>query len=754
MSELDTVNLSNIPDKLTNWENEPSIINLKKELEDARIVQRTHITNVNRWNDILKVRGKQKPPAIKGRSSVQPKLARIQAEWRYSALSEPFLSHNKIFKITPVTFEDEAAAKQNELLLNYQFRTKINRVDFIDQYIRNLVDDGTAIVRLGWTRETEQVTETVPVFEHYEITTPEEMERLEAAINLYQSDRRTYNETVPEDVKSSVDLYLEQGIPTVAVPVGEEEIQVEKIIENKPTLELMNLANVYIDPTCNGDFDKALFVICSFETNRAELDKYPERYKNLDLIDWENIATVEPDHETETPDTFSFADKARRKAVAYEYWGYYDIHGTGLKPIVATWVDNVLIRMEESPFPDGKLPFVKVVYNPVKRSVYGEPDAELIEDNQRILGAISRGMIDLLGKSANGQQGFAKGMLDVLNRRRFDNGQDYEFNPSIPIQNGLIEHKYPEIPQSAITMLNLQYQQAESLTGVKAFTGGISGSAYGDVATGIRGALDAASKREMAIIRRAAEGIKNIGSKLISMNAVWLSEEEVIRVTNREYVTILREDLKGNFDLEVDISTAEVDDAKAQDLGFMLQTLGPNLGLQFTTMILAEIAELKRMPALAEQIRTYQPQPDPIEQERKVLELEKLRMEVEEMRSKAKLNEANAAKAQSDADLNNLEFVEEETGTKHARELEKHKAQSEGNQNLEVTKALLKSRKEGETRPDIEAGIGFNQLSNAMNNPVSPLERDQLAPTNPNLNLRSGQFDPSIDPAMNPNLNI
>jgi len=88
--------------------------------------------------------------------------------------------------------------------------------------------------------------------------------------------------------------------------------------------------------------------------------------------------------------------------------------------------------------------------------VFGEPDAELLEDNQAISGALTRGMIDLLGRSANSQQGIQKGMLDITNRRRFESGEDYEFNPSTNPNSGLIQHKYPEIPRSALELLVAQ----------------------------------------------------------------------------------------------------------------------------------------------------------------------------------------------------------------------------------------------------------------------------------------------------------
>lgn len=66
----------------------------------------------------------------------------------------------------------------------------------------------------------------------------------------------------------------------------------------------------------------------------------------------------------------------------------------------------------------------------------------------------------------------------------------------------------------------------------------------------------------MSILRRLAKGMVEIGNKIIAMNAEFLSEEEVIRVTNRQYISVRREDLKGNFDLEVDIATADVDNEK------------------------------------------------------------------------------------------------------------------------------------------------------------------------------------------------
>lgn len=744
-------------DKLTNWKKEPSIQTLKADLEAGKPAHDAIMKEIQTWNDLMKVQGSAKPPKVKGRSQVQPKLVRRQAEWRYAPLSEPFLSSPKLFKLTPVTWEDEQAARQNELVLNYQFRTQLNRVKLVDDYVHSVCDDGTGIARVGWERKVVKVKQEAPVFQMYPVETEEQVQILQQALDLQAQNPRGYEEQVADDVKEAVNYFNETGEATYAVQTGTTEVEVEKAVVNRPTVEMLDPNNVVIDPSCNGDLDRALFAVVSFETCKADLLKTPDRYHNLDKIDWESSSPLtDPDHESKTPGDFQFRDAMRKRVIAYEYWGFWDTNGDGeLKPIVATWIGTTLIRMEENPFPDGKLPFVLVPYMPRKRELYGEADAELLGDNQKILGATMRGMIDLLGRSANGQRAYPKGMLDTLNRRRFEDGLDYEYNPQTgnPSQ-AIIEHKFPELPQSAIVMSQMQNQEAEALTGVKAFAGGVTGSAYGDVAAGIRGALDAASKREMAILRRLAKGMADIGTKICAMNAVFLSETEVVRITNEEYVTINREDLKGNFDIEVDINTAEVDNQKSQDLGFMVQTIGNTVDQQITLKLVARIAELKRMPELAHELRTWKPEPDPMEEQLKQLAIQKAQLENQKLQSEIALNEAKARAEDAKKDMTNLDYLEQESGTKHAREMEKQKAQSQGNQNLQVTKALTQPVKEGETSPNISAAIGYNAITDDSNPVNNELERDALAPQDPSLSIGSQYFDPSRDPALSPGMNL
>jgi hypothetical protein len=224
--------------RLTEWTKEPTIEELKADLLASKTFRDTHVTNVARW-EVLRDGG---TPIKKrrGRSSIRPKLIRRQAEWRYSALSEPFLSAENIFQVNPVTFEDGPAASQNAILINWQFRTKINKVRLINEAVRTFVDEGTVVFRPGWTRETKQETVMVPVWEYSEVMegSPEE-EALMQALQIKQDDPRAFTDLDPA-IQESIRYSMEIGETAWAVQVGETSAVKEKVIKNHPTLTVVD----------------------------------------------------------------------------------------------------------------------------------------------------------------------------------------------------------------------------------------------------------------------------------------------------------------------------------------------------------------------------------------------------------------------------------------------------------------------------------------------------------------------------------
>ena len=630
------------------WKNPPSLADLKQDYESAQVAHQVHVDEVDAWLRVLD--GDQTINAKRGRSKLVPRLARRQAEWRYAALSEPFLSTDDLFNTSPQTFEDKESAVQNGLLLNYQLNCRMDKVAFIDEYVRTAVDEGTVVVRVGWEFEEDK--------------------------------RKVYEDIMEVQVVAGPDGQpIQQEVKT-----GEKTKTKTITIKNQPVLTVCDYNNLVLDPTCEGDIEKANFAVYSFETSLSELKK-DGRYKNLDDINFESASILaEPDHAVNSDDdSFTFQDKARKKVIAREYWGFWDIDDTEeVKPFVATWVGDTFIRMEENPYPDKKLPFVLVQYLPRRKNIYGEPDAALIEDNQKIVGAVTRGIIDIIGRSASGQQGIRKDALDVTNARKFERGEDYKFNANVDPRQAFHMEVYPEIPRSALEVLNMQNNDAEALTGVKAFTQGISGQALGVTATGIRSALDATSKRELGILRRLSNGLNRIGRKVISMNSEFLDDEEIVRITNEKFVAINRNDLGGMYDIKLNISTAEADEQKGSELAFMLQTMGNTMPPEMSQMILSDIAKLRKMPDLAKRIIEYKPQPNPLAQQKAQLELALLQAQVQNETAKGKENfvdvelktaktETERAKARSmhsDSDNKDLDFVDKESGARDMRDMD------------------------------------------------------------------------------------
>jgi len=577
------------------------------------------------------------------KSKIVPKVAKRQSEWAHASIKDPFVSTPDIIKCNPVTYEDVKAARQNELLLNTQFCRQFDRYSFMTKAIKVLDVDGTLVVQCGWESETEEV-----------------------------------------EREADVVVIGEDGIERV-----ERQMVIETVTTvNRPTAKVCRSEDIFIDPTCQDNIDNAQFIIYRYETDLSTL-RADGRYKNLDEIAKNSL---DDDGDYDSPDTtdFRFKDEPRKKLVAYEYWGNYDVDDDGqVEAIVCTWVGNTVIRLESNPYPDKKHPFIVVPYSSVPFEIYGENNMDLIEDNQKVITALTRGFINNAANSTNGQVGIKKGALDAAQRKRFFDGKNFEFNTT---PADFWQGSYNQIPRSAFDLLTLQNNEVESLTGTKSFSGGLTGNSLGSTATGARGVLDATSVRRLDIVRNIAENlIKPLMRKWMAYNAVYLSEEEVIRVTNDEFVPIRRDDLQGKIDIEISISTAEDNANKAQELGFLLQTLGNTVPFELTQMVLAEIAKLSRMPNLEKSIRDFKPEPNPVDEQIKQLQLQKLslenkileanyedimaragenRIDAQLKMQKARVEAAKAAKLEAEKDKLDLDFIKEDQEVDHQRKLE------------------------------------------------------------------------------------
>jgi len=687
------------------WKNQPSFKDLYNNYVDAQSDQAVVIADLDRRELYLDGGPMIKVP--KGKSSTRPKLIRKQLEWKIPALEEPFLNTVDMFQLKPRTFEDVDKAKQNELLINYQWSTKVDKVRLINNISRTIATDGIVIVKTGWETDEEEVMvdKEVPVY-----ASPEE------SLQIIQQALES-----GEMSEEQAQQIIESGQP---VQKGTEVVQVPeyKLVKNQPMYTVCDTRNVILDPTANGVIEDLQFVIHEYDTTLSDLkrEEYYEEcdengnitsygiYKNLDLIE-PATSTRDYENDVDYSDTsFEFGDKPRRKLRAYEYWGYWDINGDGqTEVIVATWVGKTLIRLEKSPYPFDGLPFSIASYMPVKNSFYGETDGDLLIENQNAIGRMTRAMYDITADIAVGQEFIDETLLSATQKANYKAGRTVYTRAGMSAKNSIYKSTIEDVPRSVFEMINYANNDTESLTGTKAFSQGIGSQALGNVATGIRSSLDATAKRELSILRRLSNNLfKDLAVKTIAMNQAFLDEEEVVRITNSEYVTVKRQDIKGEFDIIIDVSTPEKDSQEAQDLTFLLQTIGPNMDPGLQKVILGKIARLKKQPDLEQQILSFEPEPDPAQEELKKLALEEAELKIKKLKleiadiakgiesedskiaernsrtaqnlqsetkeniATARLKNAQAMVLEEKADLAKLEFAQKADGTDRKRQLE------------------------------------------------------------------------------------
>lgn len=611
---------------------------------------------------------------VEGKSKLVSKDIKKQSEWLLPGLLEPFVSTPDIIKASPVTPEDAEAAPKIEVLLNTQFCRQFNRYNFMTKALKVLDQEGTVVIRTGWELEEK----SVEIMEEKEVPNPQ----LQQAVALAQQgliDPRALNQ-FPQTIKQQV-----KTLKTIAV-------------KNRPTAMVCRNEDVFIDPTCQDDMDNCQFVIYRYESDMTTLKKSGV-YKNLDLIDLKD--NINGDYTTPDTTNFKFRDNPRKKILVYEYWGNYDVNGDGLaEPIVCTWVDDVIIRLQDNPFPDKRPPFIVLPFSFTPFSLYGEPNAELLSDVQKIKTAIYRGFIDNMALSNNGQKGIRKGALDYSNKKRFLNGQNFEFNGT---PNDFYDGKFNELPGSIFNVLTLMNNEAESITGVASFNTGLNGNSLGSTATSIRGAIDSATNRRLNLVRNISENlVKPLLRKWLAYDAEFLDEEAQFRITNDEFVYLKKDDLGANIDIDLTISTSDDNQAKAQELAYMLQTIGPSEDPGIRKIIMTEIARLYRMPQLARMIETYEPQTDPIAEQMRQLQVAMLQAQVSNEQSKADENsvdkELKGAKVQTElakakninstADKTDLDYIQQYAGVQQKAELQKQQLKNQFDVDRETLKLL------------------------------------------------------------------
>lgn len=714
--------------------------NLKADFEASKRLKSRNDSKINTWR--REYNGELYGNEKKNRSKFVYRLIKKQSEWQHAGLVDPFVSTPDIIRAKPVTWEDKEVSPKIEILLNTQFCRQFDRFNFMNKAIKVLDQEGTVVIRTGWEYKEKVIKEQIfeeqpnPDFIMLQEQTMAIQANLEQIAPMVEQSKNSL--AMLEQQGLNIDQAVASGVIDPQVVAGTQEmmaeaanleqqlqalqeqlqsipqtIEVPRIIErlkpvcNRPTAMVCRNEDIFIDPTCQDNMDNCQFVIYRYETDMTTL-KRAGVYKNLDKVshtlrDSEYVSKTRDDEGYDS--SFEFSDIARKKVVVHEYWGNYDIDGDGeAEAIVCTWVNDVIIQLRDNPFPDKQPPFIVVPFNSIPFSLYGESNAELLSDTQKIQTAIIRGLIDNMAMSNNGQKGVRNGALDEYNRVKFLNGENFEFNGT---PNDFYDGHFNEFPSSTFNMLQMLNAEAESITGVKNFYQGMHSNSLGSTATATTAIMDSAAARRLNIVRNIAENmVKPILRKWLAYDAEFLDEETQYRITNEEFIWLKRDDLGARIDIDLAISTSEDNKATASELSFLLQTIGPSEDPNLRKMIIADICDLYKKPELAKSIREYVPQPDPLAQRLQELQIQMLEAQIENERAKggraeidSRLKEAKtktelakAANIESNTDSTDLDYLQKFYGVnekaKQANALEMEAAKHKFNMDKENLKLL------------------------------------------------------------------
>lgn len=651
--------------------NKPTPDKLKEIFLASQSYAAPYLNAMTHWENLIVANPLNNEPEgasankTKTRSTVTIKHIRKLLEWRYPVIEQAFLSRKDLFNPSGREDIDSEVAKYHKIILNYQMNNEIDKTTFITRMVRAFLNRGTVAVHLGWKAQKGYPTKIVPLFK-YEYVAAEsneakELEMIYADVLARLAAKPQAESSIASHLVEGARYYEKHGIVNRVTVTDFTEVTAteEEFICNQPTLSVVSMHDVFGSPECKTCLQDSPYVIYRYLASIHELEENPDL--DTSKVAWNIVSTLASGTDSVLNTIYGDDDK-RRTVEVYEYWGLHDIDGKGtLIPVRISWVDGHVLECVPNPYPDKKHPFYSAAYSPdvTLESIYGSSDAYLVEENQAILSAMHRGIIDIHANSAYGQRGVAKNVLDFVNKNKFLKGENFEYDPNMVDPSAMFHtFDFPSIQPTTMAYMQQINADSDALTGIKSFNEGISGNALGDTAAGVSGVLSATALRESSIIGRLEAMLIQIAKRIMLLNTLYLDTKKIIALTGLEGL-LIKSAHNPLIDVELDITNQAEDSLKAQEISFMLQTLGNALPPELTKRALMEIAELRNLPNFYNTLSAYDmspPPPSPEELEIQRLQIELLKQQVtneqakgRELLSKANLTDVKVASEQATA---------------------------------------------------------------------------------------------------------
>jgi len=541
---------------------------------------------------------------------------------KHIELQKPNLTHPFISALSPIRVSspmNNDAARTTARWLNSVFTAEYDRVKMVNQAVDIFLREGTVWAHTPWREKTIKIeSETQPMtIEQIAVEYPD-------AEKIISNDDGTYSVTIEEDLK----------------------------VENRPDIEILRNEDVFPDPSATSE-DDMLFLVRRRKMTYTEISELPDLITGA--LEKLKGSETNDNHESELGNArktrledfgrgeYKAQDNARKQYDVLEYWGYYDVDGTGsLTPVLAMWEENndVSLVMGESPMPHGKIPFHSAVYSQTSFSLWGLAPAFFLKENQQAKTGLMRGIMDNMSLANNGQKFIVRGGINYVNMKRMREGNRIiEINRPGAIEDG----SYNNLPNSVFSVMEMTDKENIDLMGVNPSGEALTGKQFGSDSN--QAVVTMSQQRMISSVEVLGDFYAKCFKDWIAMGHVFLEEEQILAAHEQgmqpNYNALL---ISSTAHISMMVGTMVSRNIKLQQLNMLMQqakTLEKAAPPDLIPNLIAEMFDSFELFDKADEIREYKPEPSQEETMMMQLEIAKKQAEVAKLQKEAELMDMN-----------------------------------------------------------------------------------------------------------------
>lgn len=326
--------------------------------------------------------------------------------------------------------------------------------------------------------------------------------------------------------------------------------------EKIPSVENVDILDLFIDPEASCISD-ARFVI--FRTMKdIETIKNNPNYKNLDQL--EDAASKSNDgskasrYSVQSMSEPQSSDVAKKVEIM-EYWSK--------DKLVVVAGKKIVLREDKNPHKDGRIPFISFKDYPVAFELYGIGEVETIRDLQREANILRNQMLDA-GEFINNPM-YEKDPIASINTKNI------QARPGLILPRGLKPFIHGGLPASSFSMAERLANEIQSTTGVTDYQlgGQSTGANLNRTATGVISIQESGNQRFRLKLRHLEEALKDLVEMVLARNQQYMVKEQVVRIIGNagaDWVTVKASDIKGNYDIVVQLGSPGNKDVEKMQL--------------------------------------------------------------------------------------------------------------------------------------------------------------------------------------------